>query len=369
MPAKRFSVLVCLASVLAFLSVQRTRAADYADALKNAGLSKSGEVYLLADETTAIAKMKDLRTTKVQADKESKARKVLEFQIAAKKKILKDNDKEWHDLESRLSVITDVGIHNRVVTRMNRLVVEQKQAMSDEKDLEEQAQKQSITAKTQFVDDMATLAPIMDAVAAKYKTLAADTAINAAIAKARSSTGDTKIALGPSLQFVTDQADLKKWQSEIESEAIPIRDEHGIHIVDVLLNGEHFLMGIDTGAAYMSLSGDAADKLNIALDDKAPVVHLQLADGHIAEGRIVSLKSVRVGRFTVEEVPCVVMDKSLTDAPLLLGGSFLNHFIVKLDPAAGELRLTQIKSEGGAKVNPLSASDKTGTGDKASTTK
>ena len=80
---------------------------------------------------------------------------------------------------------------------------------------------------------------------------------------------------------------------------------------------------------------------------------LQMADGHLAEGRMITLKSVRIGRFSVEEVPCVVMDKSLTDAPLLLGGSFLNNFIVKLDPAAGELRLTEIKSEGGAKVNPL----------------
>ena len=194
MTIKRSLVLMCLGCVVAAICVSPVRAADATDALKNAGLSKSGEAYVLSDETTVIGKMKDLRATKVQADKESKARKVLEFQIAAKKKILKDNDKEWHDLETRLSVITDVGIHNRVVTRMNRLVVEQKQAMSDEKDLEEQAEKQSIVAKTKFVDDMAALAPEMDAVAAKYGTLAADSAINATIAKARSTTGDTKLA-------------------------------------------------------------------------------------------------------------------------------------------------------------------------------
>lgn len=88
------------------------------------------------------------------------------------------------------------------------------------------------------------------------------------------------------------------------------------------------------------------------LPDEQAVVRMQLADGNIIEGREVSLKTVRVGRFTLEEVRCVVLSKGLPDAPLILGGSFLNHFIVKLDPGARQLHLTEIKEGGAAKVAP-----------------
>jgi hypothetical protein len=44
-----------------------------------------------------------------------------------------------------------------------------------------------------------------------------------------------------------------------------------------------------------------------------------------------------------------VLEKGLPNVPALLGGSYLNHFIVKLDPAANELRLTAIKETAPAK--------------------
>jgi hypothetical protein len=83
--------------------------------------------------------------------------------------------------------------------------------------------------------------------------------------------------------------------------------------------------------------------------EQDPTVHMRLADGNVIEGKEMTLKSVRVGRFTLEDVPCVVLSKDLPNAPLILGGSYLNHFIVKLDPAHGELHLTAIKEEGQAK--------------------
>jgi clan AA aspartic protease (TIGR02281 family) len=290
--------------------------------------------------------MKSLRDTKVKADKESKARHVIELQIATKKKIMKDADKEWHELETKLGVITDVSIHNRVVTRMNRLVADHKQAMADEKELEEQAGKTSMVAKTKFVDDVAAIAPKIEAVQEQYKKLGDDATVKANLAKAKGT-------LGPSAAFAAAAADVKKWQSEVESEAIPLREDGGIHMVDVLLNGEHFLMGVDTGASEISLPGDVAEKLKIIPGEQDPIVQMQLADGNIVQGKEMTIKTVRVGRFTLEEVRCVVMSKDLTHAPLILGGSFLNHYIVKLDPAHGELHLTEIKEEGTGAAKPI----------------
>ena len=323
-------------------------------ALKEAGLTRTGDVYVLPDEQAVVDGVKVLRASKVQADKETKARKLIENQIAVKKKIMKDADKEYHELETRLGVIQDVGIHNRIVTRLNRLVADHKQAMADVKDLEEQAGKVSSVAKTKFVDDVATLSPKADAVAEKYKALGDDAGVKAELAKLTASAANAKAAMGPSSPFTAAAADLKKWQSEVESETIPLREDGGIHMVDVLINGEHFVMGLDTGASSISLPGEVAEKLKIIPGEQDPVVHMQLADGNLIEGREMSLKTVRVGRFTLEEVRCVVLSKGLPNAPLILGGSFLNHFIVKLDPGASQLHLTEIKEGGAAKVAPAS---------------
>jgi len=327
--------LVVCAALAAF-----TLAADAADPLKDAGLTKSDNVFVLPDETPVLDGIKALRLTKTAADKESRARLVVDNQIAAKRKLLDDNDKEWHRLETRLSLVTDPRVHNNIVLRMNRLVADQKDADAALKDLGEQAAKVSITAKVKFVDDMAALNSRADAVTAKYQALAGDAGVKAALAQI---IAVPKPTLGPSPGFVAAVADLKKWESAVESEAIPIREKDGIHEVDVLLNGTPFVMDVDTGASEISLPGEVAEKLQMVPSEKDPTVQLKLANGAIIEGKEMSLKSVRVGRFTLEDVPCVVMQKGLPGAATLLGASFLNHFIVNIDAATNQLRLTEVK--------------------------
>jgi clan AA aspartic protease (TIGR02281 family) len=345
--SRRFSLIGCVALLLAGVSSHALRAADapVADPLKEAGLTKVGTVYVLPDETAVLDGVKTLKATKVAADKETKSRKVIETQIATKRKVIKDAEKEYEALENRLSVITDVGVHNRMVTRMNRMVVDHKEATTAIKDLEEQANKVSSTAKNKFVDDLAKLKEKADAVEAKYQPLASDAGVKAAIAKLATQ----KVTLGPSAEFTAAIGDLKKWASEVDSEAIPMRDDNGIHVVDVLLNGEHFMMEVDTGATGISLPAEIAEKLKMIPGEQDPTVKIQLANGSLIEGRAMTIKSVRVGRFTVEDVSCVVLEKGLPNVPALLGGSYLNHFIVKLDPAANELRLTAIKETAPAK--------------------
>ena len=158
------------------------------------------------------------------------------------------------------------------------------------------------------------------------------------------------MALGPTSEFSSSVAELKKWQSAVESEAIPLTENHGIHMVDAMLNGEHFVLGFDTGASAITLPAEVAEKLSMIPGEQDPTVQMQLADGNLIEGKQMTLKSVRVGRFTLSDVSCIVLQKGLHDAPSILGGSFLNHFIVKLDPGAKELHLTQLKEETPAKL-------------------
>lgn len=317
------------------------------DALQQAGLTRSGDVYVLPGEKEVLDGMKSLQQEKRQADSETRTRKAVYTQEATKRKLMESDDREWHTLEDKLSLVTDVSIHNRIVLRMNRLVTEMKEAQRAQKDLEEKASKLSTSAQNKFVDDLAALSEKSDSLMEKYKSLSDDAGVKSAIAAAGPG-GSTKVALGPSPQFAEATAELKKWQSAVESEAIPLREESGTRVVDVLLNGEHFLMGLDTGASEISLSAEVAEKLNLKPGENDPTIQLELADGNTIQGKQMSLKSVRVGRFTVDDVACVVLDKGLPKAPLILGNSFLNHFIVKVDPAKNELQLTQVVEE-----NPL----------------
>lgn len=340
------------ACVAVFASVSVSVAAEK-DALKEAGLTRSGDVYVLADEKPVLDGMSSLRKTKLAADKETRARHSIEMRIAAKQKIAKDTDKEWHALETRLTLVQDVEVHNRIVLRMNRLLADHKEAVEAQKDLEDEAGKVSTTGKTQFVDDLLSLNAKADAVSQKYESLAKDDAVASAIAKANAAA--TKARLGRSPAFTAAVQDLKKWQSAVDSEAIPLREENGLHLVDVWLNGDHFLMGVDTGASAISLPAEVAEKLKMVPGEQDPTVELSLADGRVIEGKEMSLKTVRVGRFTLNDVSCVVLQPGLNKAPVLLGGSFLNHFVVKLDPAANELHLTQIKEESPARIAPAVA--------------
>lgn len=315
------------------------------DPLKDAGLVRSGNYYVLPDDPAVVSGVAALRKTKMEADQETRSRHAIDVQLSTKRKLVENDIKEWHTLENKLSVVTDPGVHNRIVLRMNRLVADVKESQQAQKDLEEQAGKASTTAKTKFVDDVAALNAKADAAAERYKALGSDAQVKASVAAA-----GTTVALGPTPEFSTSVAELKKWQSAVESEAIPLTENHGIHMVDALLNGEHFVLGFDTGASAVTLPWEVAEKLNMTPGEQDPTIQMQLADGNLIEGKQMTLKSVRVGRFTIPDVTCVILQKDLHNAPLILGGSFLNHFIVRLDPAANELHLTQLKEDAPARL-------------------
>jgi clan AA aspartic protease (TIGR02281 family) len=297
---------------------------------------------VLGDESGMLEEIKALRALKLEADKETRARKAIDLQLTAKQKIAKDAEKEWKELETRLPLIDKVDIHNRMVTRMNRLVADHKRAMESQKELEETAGKLSSVATVKFVDKLVLMAGKCDAASAKYAQLATNAPLKAAIDKANLS-ANPKVPLGPSPELATAIADIKKWQSEVESQAIPLREQHGVFFVEVLLNNKPFRMGVDTGASSVTLPAEVAAQLDIKITERDPTIQLKLANGAVITGREISLAKVRVGRFTVDNVRCVVLEPGLPDPPLLLGASFLNHFIVKIDPSKSELHLTELK--------------------------
>ena len=72
---------------------------------------------------------------------------------------------------------------------------------------------------------------------------------------------------------------------------------------------------------------------------------MKLADGNIIEGKLMMLKSIARRAFHGGKRQLRGSAKRAPDPPVILGGSFLSHFVVKLNQRAGELHLTEIKDD------------------------
>jgi clan AA aspartic protease (TIGR02281 family) len=326
------------------------------DALKSNGLTKSGSTYVVPEEADVLEGMKSLHETKKQVDADARVRKGYEAKLTADRNFIKTSKVEADRLSERLAVVSDAATHNRMVARFNLLIVKVNEAIDDQRDLADKIGKVGSDAQTKFVDDLMPLGEKADAAIAKYEKLADDADVKAALAKS-----GAQAKLGPSTEFAAAVDELKKWRSQVETEAIPLLEEGGVHLVDVRVNGESVPMILDSGSSMITLPKDVAEKLKMVPGPQDPPIKLRIADGNIIEGRQMMIKSVRVGRFTVENVSCVILQTNLKEAPAMLGNSFLSHFVVKLDQKAGHLQLTEV--EGGEKKISVIGAKSTGKGD------
>lgn len=354
------SVVGCLAflSCLAFLGSARGLAADDAGGiLKDNGLTLSGNAYVLTGEKAVLDDMKTLQKTKRKADTDTRIRKGYEARIKSSKNLIEQSAKEYEHLNDRLALARTVDAHNGIIMRMNRLAVQAKEAVETQKDLQDKIGKLGSDSEMKYVDDLAALKTKADAVQKKYDELASDAAVKTAIEKANASAA-SPAKLGPSPAFASAMKDLTKWQASVNSEAITISEEGGVQTVEVRLNGEPHRMVLDNGSSFISLPAELAAQLKMVPGPQDPTVKMRIADGNLIEGRMMMLKSVRLGRFTVDNVACVVLQSGLHDAPALLGNSFLSHFVVKIDQQAGKLQLTEVGDEKKISVTNTHESDK-----------
>ena len=352
-------VQACMAAVIALgcVAAAKAAAAD-ADPIKSNGLTLSESRYVLPDEAEVLDGMKSLRETRKEVDQNARTRRQYELKLAASKNFINSSHKEWNALEERLAIVRDVNVHNRIVARMNTLLVKSREAGEQQQEYSDKLSKVGGTAEAKFFDNLVPLEQKAQDVQKKYDALAADPAIKAAIAKAGAAAAATPAVLGPSPEFATALKDLTKWRSEVESEAIPLVDEHGVKKVNVLLNGEPYPMIVDTGASAVTLPGELGDKLKLVPGKQDPEIELKLADGRTVTGHLMTLESVRVGRFTLKNVECVVLNKGLPDPATILGNTFLSHYVVKLDQAKDRLELIEIA---GATTPVGKTSEKPGT--------
>lgn len=93
---------------------------------------------------------------------------------------------------------------------------------------------------------------------------------------------------------------------------------------------------IDTGASGVSLPSSVADKLGIPIRDDTPHARVMTANG-IVSRPVVRLDSIEVGGARVEGLEATV-NPSMEIG--LLGGSFFNNFVYRVDAAESVISLT-----------------------------
>ncbi len=120
-------------------------------------------------------------------------------------------------------------------------------------------------------------------------------------------------------------------------EVVPLDKKCNSYYVDAVLNRRiKTRLILDTGCTDTQIAPDIAMKLGIRTSESESVSCV-LADGRTVTGRDVNIKELKVGRARVSNVRAVVLEEGKDTG--LLGMSFLNNFVFKIDPEKSELVL------------------------------
>lgn len=117
-------------------------------------------------------------------------------------------------------------------------------------------------------------------------------------------------------------------QESFEEFTVKMTKESGIYKVPVEINGSNMNFIFDTGASDITISDVEAMFLykqgKLLKEDILGSQQYQIADGSIAEGTIINLRTVKLGNRTLKNVKASIVHN--VDAPLLLGQSALAQF-------------------------------------------
>jgi clan AA aspartic protease (TIGR02281 family) len=244
-------------------------------------------------------------------------------------------------------------MNNQSSTANRNAVVVQYNAVTDELNLRiERDQKGDTLAKARelyasprntYLKSVLALRELIDKTDAKYKKDTDDSALAGLIAAANKAE-NRKLTLGPSKEYQANVKAFVRYEALILSDSITLERESNTYTIDVSLNGKDPVkMVFDTGASMISLSHAMAVKAGLKPDEAKTEAKVTIANGETVKVKRIKIASVRVGKFEVKNVECVVMPEELADSPALLGGSFLNNFKYEIDSDAKKVRLTRLE--------------------------
>ena len=107
-----------------------------------------------------------------------------------------------------------------------------------------------------------------------------------------------------------------------------MKSENGIYKIPIYINDTKMNFIFDTGASDITISETEALFLykqgTLQQEDILGTQQYQIADGSISEGTIINLRTVKIGKKTLNNVKASIVHNM--EAPLLLGQSALAQF-------------------------------------------
>ncbi len=250
----------------------------------------------------------------------------------------------------------DVASNNRLVAAINS---NQSQIQLMQWALKNQEQRiKAIRGSTNdvredYIDLVLKLRKQIDTISQTYKTMAEDSSVKTLLAQLDRVTGKSH-TFAESRGLQRSVTRLEGLEGEILTESIPLRRQGSTFHVSVVVNGNHKQdMVLDSGAGIVSLPHDVAMRCGIMITANDRQIRLSLADGRTINGHLVMLDSVRVGQFIAKNVECAVLSREASNAPPLLGMSFLGKFKFQVDAQKETLTLVRVNvSDNGATRRP-----------------
>jgi clan AA aspartic protease (TIGR02281 family) len=215
-----------------------------------------------------------------------------------------------------------VSAANANASAINLLMHEQEQSKKEV----DRVRGEVNSARENYIQEILKLRAAADRVAAKYAEIEKDEAAQSAV-REWNEAAKTSFELKPSRTFQAALKRIADLEKTFKSEKIPLRREGNSYYATVVVNGDHAVdMIVDTGASSLVLPYKTAMECGVKVDESALPVQMIVASGAKFKSKLVTLDSVRVGQFTAQKVECVVLPPEATNAPILLGMTFLGRY-------------------------------------------
>jgi clan AA aspartic protease (TIGR02281 family) len=314
------------------------------DALKAKGLRRAGAAYALPAEAEVAKRLGVVRTLLKDLSLGMAQQQGMTAEAENNKKLIVTFTQQRRQLRQQLSMASSTEEHNQIVDTMNELgdrINLLLQGGDDSKGAKERAEKVA-QKREAYVQALLDLRNLIDKTDKQYANLADDAEVKEALARANAKT-KAPIKLGPTRAYLANVKAFQKLEGMILTETISLQRDGGVFLVDTTLNNKVTKsMIFDTGASSISLPADLASQVGLKPTADTPTVEVHIADGSKVEAKLMTLDTVRVGKFVAENVQCLVMPPKYSNAPALLGGSFLRNFAYKITPETGKLTLSKV---------------------------
>jgi clan AA aspartic protease (TIGR02281 family) len=255
-------------------------------------------------------------------------------------------------LGDRIDLLQDQG--NQLTATLNELTDRLKLLSEggDESGFAREARARAGRRREAYLQALLELRTLVDATDDRYAALASDAEVTGALEALNRRSKRIEYQLGPRRKYRDCVKALERAEARVTTETLELHEDRGVLWIDVALNGKVAEpMVFDTGASLVSLPSDLAARVGLRPTAADPTIELHTADGSVVDGKLMKLATVRVGKFTVADVPCVVLPPDKKGVDPLLGGSFLRHFLYEISPESGRLSLTRVDASTAGRGN------------------